>query len=600
MTAFALPPAPDATLLAAFAARATASADAPALHSLDGESLSWSAWAEAAWYLGGALVEQGVMPGDRVAILASNRPLWPIADLGILLIGGISVGLYPTSAPAQIAEVLADSGARVLIVDSQAQASKLDGLRTTLPALERVIVAEPASTDDPRDQWSAFLEAGAVAAAKSATAQTMRDRLQRVTPADTAVLIYTSGSTGRPKGARISHRTLLASAESVASALRLTASDSSLSFLPFCHAGERIFGQATRILTGMPALLLDDASAVWEGARSFHPTLFGGMPRFFEKAADALHSAARESEGPTRRQWERAEALGRERSRLRRAGAEIPPALETEWRSAVTVAAPLLERFFGTRLRLATSGGAPLLVAAAERLDAFGVTVLGAYGQTEHLCAAMHRPSRYDFTTAGPPMPGTELRTAEDGEILIRRSALTFDGYFARPAESAEAFSADGEWLFTGDLGMIEADGRLRVTGRKKELIALSTGKKVAPLPIEAALAADPWIAQAMCVGEGRKFLAAVIALRESSVLAWSLASGRDPADVVEDSEVVAAVASAVERVNAELSRSEQLKRWVLLPREFSLETGELTPTLKIRRAEVARLHAAAIDSLYD
>jgi long-chain acyl-CoA synthetase len=277
----------------------------------------------------------------------------------------------------------------------------------------------------------------------------------------------------------------------------------------------------------------------------------------------------------------------------------VPATLEAEWRG---VGEPFFARargLFGGRVRRATSGGATLPAEVAEYLDALGITVLGAYGLTEHLCVAMNRPDAYRFDAAGPPMPGTETRIAADGEILVRRGDLSFAGYRGRPEETRAAFTADG-WLLTGDLGERLPDGSLRVTGRKKELIALSTGKKVAPLPIEAALAQDPWIGQAMLYGEGRRFVSALISLRPSMLRRWSEGAAPVPADgVLRHPDLLNVVQEVVDRVNARLSRTEQIRRFVVLGRELTAEHGELTPTLKLRRGVVAEKFRDELDALY-
>jgi long-chain acyl-CoA synthetase len=418
-------------------------------------------------------------------------------------------------------------------------------------------------------------------------------------PDTTAILIYTSGSTGEPKGAALSHRTLLASATSIRDTLGLVEGDRSLSFLPFCHAAERIFGLYTRIVCGMQAGLVADHGRVWDAAREFAPTLFGGLPRFYEKAVATLRAHQAAATGDERSRWEQTMELGGERSRLRRAGQPLPAELEAEW---MRIGEPLLERareLFGGRVRVATSGGAALPADVSEYLDALGITVLGAYGLTEHLCAAFNRPDRYTFDSAGPPMPGTTLRLAEDGEILLHRGPLTFSGYHGRPAETADAFSADGEWLRTGDLGRVGEDGALRVIGRKKELIALSNGKKVAPLGIEAALTGEPWIEQAMLYGEGRNFVSALLVIRRPSLEAWAAEHARDADDprLLDDPGLRAAVQAAVDRVNAGLSNPERVRRFALLGSGFSGD--DLTPTLKLRRPVVEQRYRAHLEALY-
>jgi long-chain acyl-CoA synthetase len=426
-------------------------------------------------------------------------------------------------------------------------------------------------------------------------------RMSAAMPDDIALLIYTSGSTGEPKGARIPHRYLTASAVSVRDTLRLNDDDTALSFLPYCHAGERVFGLYTRILCGMRTGHVLQQARLWDAARAFGPTVFGGLPRFFEKIYEALVVREGMLDGDARHEWQKAIELGRQRYSLKRAGRPVPSALESEWRTASAPCATFVATLLGHRVRLATSGGATLPMEVADYLDAVGVSVLGAYGQTEHLCVAFHRPECYDTDTVGPPMPGTEIRIDADGEVLLRRGALTFAGYHGKPGESREAFTEDGEWLRTGDLGELTAGGRLRLTGRKKELIALSSGKKVAPLPIESRLIEDPWIGHAMLYGEGERFVSALLVPRRPVLEAWQRDHGLhlEYDDLLGHPDVVTRVQQVVDRVNALLSGPERIKRFVLLERELSVEADELTPTMKIRRAVVTERYRDRLEPLY-
>jgi long-chain acyl-CoA synthetase len=561
-------------------------------------SLTWAEWAAAARAFGTSLVAAGHREGDRVAILAGNRAVWPIADLGTLLAGGVSVGIYPTSSPRQVAHVISDSGAVVAVVDDADQLAKLLSVRAGLPGLREIVCLDAAVAGAV--SWADWMQAGAAEHAGE-SAREMEARTNRLTPVCDALLIYTSGSTGEPKGARVSHRYLSASAASIGAVLGLTDQDSSLSFLPFCHAAERVFGLHTRIVYGMTTGLVLNHDRLWPAAREFGPTIFGGVPRFFEKVWEELERERRNAGPAERERWDRAMELGRRRSELRRAGLAIPVELEREWREASAEPTRRLREHFGGRVRLATSGGASFPAPVAEGLDALGLTVLGAYGLTEHLCVAFNRPDRYTFDSAGPPMPGTEIRLADDGEILIRRSALTFSGYHNRPEDTAATFALDGEWLLTGDLGTLESDGLLRVTGRKKELIALSTGKKVAPLPIESALGLHPWIDRAVVIGEGRKFLSAIITLRCAMVTEWAQSRALDLSyrELLTHPEVLAEVQKALDTANEALSRPERVRRFVLLENGFTVESEELTPTLKVRRGRVAERYRDELNALY-
>ncbi|MGZ8471276.1 MAG: AMP-dependent synthetase/ligase, partial [Gemmatirosa sp.] len=430
--------------------------------------------------------------------------------------------------------------------------------------------------------FAEWLARGATALRDAAVAQEVDARIAAAAPDDLAVLIYTSGSTGEPKGACIPHAYLLASAESIRDTLGLTERDCGLSLLPYAHAAERVFGLYTRLVCGMEAGLVADPARLADAARAFRPTLLGGLPRLYEKLHAALDAAERGASDDDRRAWARLRALGAERSRLRRASAPVPRALETEWQALRAPAAAVIERMIGDAVRLATSGGAPLRRDVAEALDAVGLTVLGAYGQTEHLCVAFHRPDAYDFAGVGTPMVGTTLRIASDGEIQVRRDALTFAGYLGRADATRAAFTPDGAWLRTGDIGTVDARGVLHVTGRLKEILALSTGKKVAPLPIEARLREHPAVAHALVVGEGRRFATALLFT-----------------PVADDPGLAASLDAHVAHVNAELAPHERIARWTLVAEELAESTGELTPTLKVRRTVVESKYHALLEGLY-
>lgn len=596
------------TMLATFLARARATPNGVALEELAAGgaasdlSLTWAQWRDASRSFAAAIVADGVQRGDRVAVLAGNRVMWPIADIGILMAGAISAGVYPTSAPAQICELLSDCGAVAIVVDTADQLEKVLSVASELPALRRIIVAELGASSGVACRWRDYLAGGAAVLASSAEIAAEIDaRSREATPDDIALLIYTSGSTGEPKGARIPHRYLSASAAAVRDTLGLTDQDSALSFLPYCHAGERVFGLYTRILCGMRTGHVVDHARLWDAARVFEPTVFGGLPRFFEKIFEALVVHAGMLDDAARHAWHHALSLGRERYALRRLGQPVPDDLEMRWRAASAPCAAVIARLLGTRVRLATSGGATLPREVADYLDAVGLPVLGAYGQTEHLCVAFHRPDCYDTETVGPPMPGTEIRIDADGEVLLRRGPLTFAGYHEKPAESLASFTADGEWLRTGDLGELTKGGRLRLTGRKKELIALSSGKKIAPLPIESRLIEDPWIGHAMLYGEGERFVSALLVPRRPVLEAWQREQGLHLAygDLLGHPDVVTRVQQVVDRVNSVLSGPERIKRFVLLDHELSVEADELTPTMKIRRSIVTERYRDRLQPLY-
>ena len=567
MTAFYDPP-----LIHRFFARAEATPDAlmfavyPRGAARASERITWGGMSARVRAVAAAMLHAGVQPGDRVAVLAGNRPVWPAADLMIQSLGAVGVGIYPSSTPEQVDALLRDSGARWLFTDNRSEALRLALSPPSGVSLHTIVLdvdnALGVSLPAPIVPLHVFADGGAAQlSAEASVGHTLDARLSDVRADDLAALIYTSGSTGEPKGACISHRCLAASAASIAEALQLREDDRAVSFMPYSHAAERIFGQCTRILLGMSSALIEEPSELFSVASQFEPTVFGALPRIFERLYEAAEVARRE---------------GRDA------------------RAAITAR-------IGPAVRLATSGGAALPVAVAEALDALGVRILGAYGQTEHLCVAMNRPTGPRFDTVGPPMPGTEVRIDESGELLVRRSALTFSGYWRRPAETAAVFSGNGEWLHTGDLAELAADGSLRITGRIKELVALSTGRKVAPLPIEAALTATPFVAHAVCHGEGRKYMTALLSPRRDLLESWAAEQGIITAwpALLEDDRVQQLLHDAVGRVNEGLARTDRVQRFAVTPDEFTMDNGLLTPTFKVVRKAVESRYASEFDALY-
>ena len=553
----------DATtpLVQVFDERARANPDALAYvvyprGGLVGGRITWGELHRNSRALAARLLAANVQPGDRVAVHSGNTPLWPTADLAIQMIGAIGVGIYPSSAAAQTQAVLADSEPVVVFAGS---AEALRDVRQAQHALglRCAIVASGGCEGD----WQTWRDQGEQLLESADAADALAARMRAVQPADIAALIYTSGSTGVPKGAQISHGCLAASATSIATVLELESSDSMVSFLPFSHAAERIFGQCTRIRVGMPSALVEDPADVFRVCRDFEPTVFGGLPRIFERMYEAAEVARLEGRDPRR---------------------------------------AIVERV-GTRCRIATSGGAALPLRVAQVLEALGLPVLGAYGQTEHLCVAMNRPHDMAADTVGAPMPGTELRIGDDGEVLVRRSALTFSGYFGKTQESIEAFTDDGCWLRTGDLGKLDARGHLRITGRTKELIALSNGRKVAPLPIEAALTSDPLIAHAVCHGEGEKYLVALLSLRPDLVHSWARAQGvhAEWTVLVQHPALRLELQRALDAVNVGLARTDQVKAFAVTDVEFSEHNALLTTTMKIMRRAVYERFSVQLSALH-
>ncbi|HEU4711058.1 MAG TPA: AMP-dependent synthetase/ligase [Pyrinomonadaceae bacterium] len=487
--------------------------------------ISWQRFEQETFDFATALLSYDLKRGGSVCILMGNVPEWPISDIGTILAGGVGVGLYPTSSAEQIAYIINHSDAEFVLVDSREQLAKVLSIRHLLPKVRHIIALE-ASNDVM--SYQDFIARGH--AERSRLASLLNERATSAKPDDIAIMVYTSGTTGAPKGACLSHRYIINSVESLRQTIPIYDTDVSFSYLPFCHVAERISGLYNRLYAGASAYFVDDLARLGEYMLEVKPTVFASLPRFFEKI----------------------------------------------YARAVADGATQIKDYFGGRIRLATSGGAPLPLEVANFFAAAGLPILQAYGLTENVCVAFNRPDNYKFGTVGPPMPGCEVRLAEDNEILVR-SEMMFSGYYKQPEETAKVF--DNGWLLTGDLGEIDDEGFLKIIGRKKELIVTSTGKKVAPALLENMLKEHHQFSQAMVYGEGRSYLVALITLNESL--------SRE------------AVQEIVDSVNRRVSSTESIKRFAILDRDFEIEREELTPTGKLKRDVITNRFRKVIDELY-
>ena len=491
------------------------------------QGISWQRFEQETFEFATALLSHGLERGGSVCILMGNVPEWPISDIGTIMAGGVGVGLYPTSSAEQIAYIINHSDAEFVLVDSREQLQKLLSVRDQLAKIRHVIALDASASNDVIS-YRDFIERGR--AERSRFASLLQERAERAKPDDIAIMVYTSGTTGPPKGACLSHRYIINSVESLRQTIPIYDTDVSFSYLPFCHVAERISGLYNRLYAGASAYFVDDLARLGEYMLEVKPTVFASLPRFFEK----IHARI-VSDGATN-----------------------------------------VKDYFGGRIRLLTSGGAPLPLEVAEFFAAAGLPILQAYGLTENVCVAFNRLDGFKFGTVGPPMPGCEVRIAADKEILVR-SEMMFNGYYKAPEETAKVFS-DG-WLLTGDLGEIDEDGFLKIIGRKKELIVTSTGKKVAPALLENMLKESHLISQAMVYGEGRSYLVALITLNGHA-----------------ERETVQAI---VDGVNRRVSSTESIKRFAILDRDLEIARDEITPTGKLRRDVITERFRKEIEKLY-
>ena len=539
------------------------------------------------------LISLGIEAGDRVAILGVTCSDWTLADCGSLCAGAVVTPIYHTNSPLECAYVLQDSGARVVFCENTAQAEKIVQIRDRCPALEHVVLFQSAGQALTLDR---LRERGA-----EVTPEAIAERLEQLRPDDLATLVYTSGTTGPPKGCMLTHDNFLSTVRMYSQELHFEPRHSLYQFLPLAHVLARV---AQMVALGVGARIIywaGDPSKIVDELGETAPTHFPAVPRIYEK----IHSVVtgRIADGPElqRRLFEWALASGR-RARPHLRARRQPPLLDDlQYRLADRLVLAKIRKAFGPNLELAMVGAAPVAKELLEFFDACGVLVLEGYGLTE-TCAAstLNVPDAVRFGTVGRPLPGTEVMIASDGEILIRGPHV-FTGYFDNPEATEEALTADG-WLRSGDLGTIDANGFVTITGRKKDLIITSSGKNITPVNIESELRDARYITEAVVYGDRRPYLVAMLTLDrdEAAKLADHLGIPVDPARIASDPSVRAEIQKEIDAINGRFARIEQVKRFAIIDHDLTQADGELTPTLKVKRAFVYDKYAAVFNSLYE
>jgi long-chain acyl-CoA synthetase len=552
--------------------------DAPAYRSRRRGSwvtTSWRAFDDATRRLGAALVARGLSPHDRVAIMLGTREEAVVADFAALRAGGIPVPIHPTMAVDQVAAILRDAGARLLFVEDRAAWQRLanEGLDVDL-----VVTLRGDQGADALVPWSLLL-------ADDAPRAPLDDRERLTTPDGIASIFYTSGTTGAPKGVILTHDAFLHEAAAAFELLGVSADDEQLLFLPLAHIFGKILIVAAMRAGAITAFAQSIVTAL-DDAEEIRPTLFGAVPRLFEKVHQVAHTAAADLGRVQSRIFGWALEVGHEVAARKRARQPIPLALELRHRYADKLVLSKIRGRFGGRVRFAISGAAPLDPALFEWFHAAGILVLEAYGLTE-TCGALtlNRPQAYRFGTVGRALPGAEIAIGDDGEILARGPALA-RGYWTGALGSAQPILDDDGWFHTGDVGTLDEQGYLRITDRKKDLLITAGGKNVAPQRIEGLIARSPWIARAVVVGDRRPYLVALLVVDREAIRA----AGLDPRRAAEE---------AIAAANAQLGSFESIKRFAILDEDLTVERGELTPTSKVRRRVVERTRRTVVDSLY-
>jgi long-chain acyl-CoA synthetase len=553
--------------------------------------VSFGSLGQAAREIAKGLIALGIERGDRVSILANTRAEWTLADLGALAAGATVAPIYHTNSPGECLYVLDHSEARAVFVEDRAQLAKIDEIRDRLPGLEHVISFEEAGDCMSLGE---LRELGAAISARE-----LDQRIASVQPDDVATLVYTSGTTGPPKGCMLTHANVIATMDMYERSLDLRHAVVFM-FLPLAHVLARVTQMVAVDVGGTIAYWERDAARLLANLAEVRPTHFPSVPRVFEK----IHTAALAGmeEGPRAKRalvrW--AFATGRRTRELERAGRRPGVLLRAGERLADRLVLAKVRNLFGGELRLALTGAAPIAAEVLEFFDAAGIPVLEGYGMTESCAAAtLNTEDARRFGTVGRPLPGTEVGVAPDGELLLAGPHV-FAGYY-RDADATRETLVDGR-LRTGDLGHVDEDGFIHVTGRKKDIIITSSGKNVTPSNIENELKESRWISEAVVVGDRRPYLVALVWLDsdEAPKLAERLGIDPDPVTMSSDPAVRAEIQSAVDDTNHHFARIEQVKRFAIVPEELSQAGGELTPTLKVKRNVVRERHAELIDWIYE
>ncbi|MFY1593142.1 AMP-dependent synthetase/ligase [Micromonospora sp. WMMD737] len=533
-------------------------------------------------------IAAGIKHGDRVALVSRTRYEWTLVDYALWAIGAVTVPIYDTASAEQIEWIIGDSGAAGCVVETAEHAATVTGLRERTPALRQMWQIDAGGLIDLAAQGRTVPDANVEA------------RRRRVSGADVATIVYTSGTTGRPKGCVLTHRNIFCDVTTAVSVLPqlLHAGASTVLFLPLAHAFARLI-QVGMVQTRATLVHSADIAGVLDQLRQHRPTFILAVPRVFEK----MHNRARQKAEDAHRGWlfTAAEQLAVRYSRALDGTSGPGGILRLAHTLFDVLAYRKLRAALGGRCRMAIVGGAPL----GERLGHFfrgaGVTVLEGYGLTETSPAlTVNLPDAQRIGTVGRPLPGVRIRIADDGEIQADGDVI-FPGYWNNADATRATFTDDG-WLRTGDLGSLDPDGFLRITGRTKEIIVTAAGKNLAPAPIEDAVRAHPLVSQCMLVGDGRPYVAALITVDPQAWQRWRTATGRPDAplaDLRDDPRLRAEIQQAVDRANRTVSKAEQIKTFRILPRDLTETDGELTPTLKVKRDVVADRYAADLDALY-
>ncbi len=586
---------------------------------------SWQQFHDRAAAVASALIGWGLKPGDKICIVGGTRPQWAIGDFAGQLAACVTIGAYPTLSASQLAYILNHSDSRVVFVEGREEIEKLLSISDEIPKVERIVVWNYQELDSVQGRDKRIVAFDSLLATPLNSDEIER-RVEAIEPEETAIIIYTSGTTGPPKGAMISHANIIAFLRMGKQLVEFEEDDNTLSFLPMAHAAERIAGFYSRISAGMVAAYATSIATVLDEVKEIKPTIFGSVPRIFEKAYAKIMSEVEKAPAGKRRIFRWAEGIGRNVVRHWQRGESIPTGLRMQYALVDRLVFSKIREAFGGRVRHFVTGAAPISPDILEFFWAAGFPIYEVYGMTEAtVITHVNKAGSVRLGSVGKPLPGIETRLADDGEILMRGPTI-FKGYYKNPEATADTIDKDG-WLHTGDIGRMDDDGFLRIVDRKKHIIITAGGKNITPANIEQDIKArSSFISLVHVHGDRRPYLTALVTIHPVEALDWARDKGiggdRTTLDriigelqanplarpeglgavmqvVTTHPEVRRRIASAIAEANTQFSRVEQVKKFHILERDFSVDEDEITPTLKVKRKNVENKYAGLFDRLY-
>ena len=551
-------------------------------------------------YLATALRHAGVKPGDRVAILSENRPEWAMSDFAILANQAVTVPVYPTLLGWQIEYILNDAGASVVICSNAEQLQKLDEVRGHCPAVHTIIVCDaPPTLPNGVITFAQAVDSGRRNDNDSERARF--DELRRgAKPKDLATLVYTSGTTGNPKGAMLTHGNIGSNVDAALSQLPIGSGVTTLSILPLSHIFERMIDYAM-FARGATIAYAESVTKVGDDLQEIRPNIFAAVPRLFEKMRARIMDNVATQSAAKQKIFRWALKVGERRLPYRISGKPMPTGLAINSALADALVFKKIKQRLGGRVEFVLSGGAPLSAELAAFFIGAGIDILEGYGLTETSpIITANLPDKRKLGTVGTLLPGLELKIAPDGEILSRGPHI-MKGYWNNPEATAQAIDSEG-WFHTGDIGEVDAEGYLKITDRKKDIIINAYGKNIAPQPLEALLKSSPYVGTPVLIGDRRKYLAALIVPNFEKLQRDAAALGvkfDNPEELIADPRVKQIFQDEIDRFNVNLDRQEKIRRFALLPRDFTIEADEITPSLKVKRKNIDTKYKSIIDELY-